>query len=58
MSVTKDQNVTVGQVIAKSGTSNINSDLDNHLHFELYINNEVANPENYYEKNINEMLQG
>ena len=58
VSVTKDQNVTVGQVIAKSGTSNINSDLDNHLHFELYINNEVANPENYYEKNINEMLQG
>lgn len=58
VSVEKDQTVTVGQVIAKSGTSNINSNLENHLHFELYINDEVANPENYYEKNINEMLQG
>ena len=56
--VSKDQTVSVGQVIASSGTSNINSDLGNHLHFELYINNDVVNPENYYDKNINEILQG
>lgn len=58
ITVEKDQTVSIGQVIAKSGTSNINSDLGNHLHFELYINDEVVNPENYYDKNINEMLQG
>lgn len=58
VSVTKEQTVTAGQVIAKAGTSNINSDLETHLHFEFYINNEVANPENYYDKNINEILQG
>ena len=56
--VSKDQTVSSGQVIAESGTSNINSDLENHLHFELYINNEVANPENYYDKNISQILQG
>lgn len=51
---TGDQ-VSKGQVIAKSSTSNISTELDNHLYFELIINGQCVNPENYYEKSINEL---
>lgn len=47
--------VVQGQILAKSGTSNINKDLGNHLHFELYYNGEVVNPEEYYNKNVDEL---
>lgn len=51
---TGDQ-VSKGQVIAKSSTSNISTELNNHLYFELIINGQCVNPENYYEKSINEL---
>lgn len=44
-----------GQIIAKSGMSNINKDLGNHLHFELYYKGSIVNPEEYYNKDINEL---
>ena len=44
-----------GQIIAKSGTSNINKDLGNHLHFELYYKGTIVNPEDYYNKDVNEL---
>ena len=44
-----------GQIIAKSGTSNINKELGNHLHFELYYKGSIVNPEEYYNKDINEL---
>ncbi len=47
--------VTSGQIIAKSSTSNISTELDNHLYFELIINGVCVNPENYYDKSINEI---
>lgn len=50
-----DMEIVQGQIIAKSGTSNINKDLGNHLHFELYYNGEIVNPEEYYNKNVNEL---
>ena len=43
-----------GQVIAKSANSNILKDLGNHLYFELSKNGECVNPEEYYNKSINE----
>lgn len=43
-----------GQIIAKSGTSNINKELGNHLHFELYYKGAIVNPEEYYNKDVNE----
>lgn len=58
VAVSEGDTVTLGQVIAKSGTSNINSDLGNHLHFELYLNDAVVNPENYYDKTLTEILEG
>lgn len=47
--------VNQGQVLAKSSTSNISPELKNHLYFELIINGECVNPENYYNKNISEI---
>jgi len=44
-----------GMIIGKSGESNISSDLGNHLHFELYYQGSVVNPEEYYDKSINEL---
>lgn len=44
-----------GQIIAKSGTSNINKELGNHLHFELYHNGKIVNPEKYYNRSIDEL---
>ena len=40
---------------SRESTSNISSELENHLYFELIINGECVNPENYYDKSINEL---
>ena len=53
--VKEGDSVKSGMIIGKSGTSKINSDLGNHLHFELYSGGEVLNPEDCYNKKINEL---
>lgn len=55
VSVKIDDQVIQGQIVAKSGTSNINKDLGNHLHFELYYKGKIVNPEEYYNKSIDEL---
>ena len=55
ISVKEGDQVTKGQVIAKTGTNNISSSLDNHLHFELYYKGQVVNPANYYNKTLKEL---
>lgn len=57
IAIASGDKVTRGQIIAKSATSNISADLENHLYFELIINGACVNPENYYDKSVNE-LQG
>lgn len=52
--VKEGDDVIQGQIIAKSGISNINKDLGNHLHFELYYKGTIVNPEEYYNKDVNE----
>lgn len=52
VSVKKDDKVIQGQIIAKSGLSNIEKDLGNHLHFELYYKGKIVNPEEYYNKSL------
>ena len=46
--VKENDQVTKGQVIGKSGTNSISSDLGNHLHFELYKNNVLVDPEKIF----------
>jgi len=53
--VEENMQVIQGQIIAKSGTSNIDKDLGNHLHFELYYNGKIVNPEEYYNRNVDEL---
>ncbi len=50
ISVKKGDKVNQGDKIAISGTSNIAKDLDNHLYFELVIDSNCVNPEEYYDK--------
>ncbi|MGM9881303.1 MAG: peptidoglycan DD-metalloendopeptidase family protein [Bacilli bacterium] len=53
--VKKDDAVIQGQIIAKSGLSNINKDLGNHLHFELYYKGKIVNPEEFYNRFVDEL---
>ena len=53
--VNEGDTVIQGSTIAKSSTSNISSDLGNHLYFELIIDGVCVNPEEYYGKNPNEL---
>ena len=54
--VTVEENETVnrGQIIATSGENSINSEIGNHLHFELSISNKLVDPEQYYGKKVGE----
>lgn len=49
--IKENDEVTKGQVFATSGTNNISSDLGNHLHFELYKENILVNPEDFFTTN-------
>lgn len=53
--VKEGDSVKQGDVIATSSTSNISTDLNNHLYFELSVNEKVVNPEDCYEKTIDEI---
>ena len=55
VNVSKDAKVNQGDIIGKSGETNINKDLGSHLVFELKVNGEYVNPEDYYEKNADEL---
>lgn len=55
VSVRKDDNVVQGQVIGKSGLSNIDKNLTSHVNFEMVVSGKTVNPEMYYDKNINEL---
>lgn len=53
--VKKDDKVTQGMVIGKSGEANVSPELGNHLHFELYYQGSVVNPQDYYDKLLGEL---
>ena len=55
ISVKMGDKVTSGQTIAKSSTSNISKELNNHLYFELIIDGICVNPEEYFDKSVNEI---
>ena len=53
--VTEGAEVKQGDIIGTSGTCNIESGLNNHLHFELIVKGLIVNPENYYDKKVSEL---
>lgn len=54
ITVNKGDKVTVGQVIGKSGSCDLIKDSQNNLHFELYVNGTITNPEIYYNKKLSD----
>lgn len=50
--VKKDDVVNQGFIIGKSGTNEIDKELGNHLHFEIYDNGQAVNPANYLNQEI------
>ena len=55
ITVKEGDSVAQGQKIATSSTSNIRKDLNNHLYFELKINDKTVNPEKYFNKSVDEI---
>lgn len=55
VNVKEGDTVMQGDVIAQAGTNNLNKDLNNHLYFELIIGGQVVDPENFYDKSLNEL---
>jgi len=55
ITVKEGDKINAGFVIATSSKSNISSSLDNHLYFELIIDGVCVNPEEYYDKYVNEI---
>lgn len=55
VAVKENDSVKQGQILGKSGSSNISKDLGSHLHFELIVKGQLVNPESYYDKNVNEL---
>ena len=52
ITVKEGDEVKQGQIIAKSSTSDVRNELNNHLYFELIVDGNCVNPENYYDKAI------
>jgi len=53
--VSKDDTVTIGEIIATSGTCNISKNLGNHLHLEISSEGKMINPESIYDKLIDDI---
>lgn len=54
VNIKKDDVIKQGDIIGTSGTSNINKDLNNHLSFELIKAGAIVNPEDLYDKTLNQ----
>lgn len=53
--INEGDTVIGGQVIGQSGTCKLEKDIKNHVYFELLINNETVNPEDYYGKTLKDI---
>ena len=47
--------VKVGQVIGKSGKCDLINKFENNLHFELYLNGNIVNPNEFFDKKLGEI---
>lgn len=50
--VKEGDEIKQGTILGKSGTSNLEKDLGSHLHFELTIDSNTVDPEDYYDKEL------
>lgn len=57
VSVKKGDVISQGQVIGKSGTCKLNNEVKNGLHFEIYKNGKVINPESIYGTQVKELSE-
>lgn len=55
VSVNVDDTVVRGQIIGTSGKSNLNLNVENCLHFELYYMGQIVNPNDYYDKSLTDL---
>lgn len=55
VSVKENDIIKQGHILGKSGTSNLDKSLGSHLLFELIINGQTVNPENYYDKKVDDL---
>ncbi|HHW69057.1 MAG TPA: M23 family metallopeptidase [Tenericutes bacterium] len=55
VNVKENDIVKQGDIIGKSGTSNISSSLKDHLHFELIYKGQTVNPEEYFDKRTSQL---
>ena len=53
VTVKQGDKVLKGQVIAKGGSCNLIKEKENNLHFELYVSSTIVDPEEYFDKDIN-----
>lgn len=53
--VKQGDSVAQGQKLGVSNTSNLRKDLNNHLYFELKVNDKTVNPEQYFNKKVSEI---
>lgn len=53
ISVKKGDVVSQGQLLGKSGNNEIDKEIGNHLHFELYVNGQIVDPLLYLDKELN-----
>lgn len=50
--VKKGDSINQGQIIGKSGTNELDKEIGNHLHFELYANGQIVDPALYLDKEL------
>ena len=55
ITIKEGDKVKQGDKLATSSTANITSDLKNHLYFELSVKEQIVNPEDYFDKSIDEI---
>ena len=55
ITVEKDDTIKQGHILGKSGKNNINPKLENQLHFELSYKGQYVNPEEYFDKKVQDL---
>ena len=52
VTIKKGDSINQGQTIGKSGSNELDKEIGNHLHLELYVNGQVVDPMLYLDKEL------